>query len=186
MTPFTITAAARALRDGSVTAVRLAGRVLKRAAMVEAQVHAYLTLDSEGLMRAAVEADEALVSGDDRGPLHGIPIALKDNMTTRDMETTAGSKILAGYHPPYDATVVGRLRRSGALITGKTNLDEFAMGSSTENSAYGRPATRGTPTGFREVRRAVARLRLRPGWLSGHWGPTPEGRSASPPPCAAW
>ena len=137
MTPFTITGAARALRDGSTTAVRLAEQVLKRAAMVEAQVHAYLTLDSEGLMRVAAEADEALAAGDDRGPLHGIPVALKDNMTTKDMETTAGSRILAGYHPPYDATVVGRLREAGALITGKTNLDEFAMGSSTENSAYG-------------------------------------------------
>ena len=137
MTPFTIAGAARALREGSVTSVQLAEQVLKRAAMVEAQVHAYLTLDSEGMLRAAAEADRALAAGNDLGPLHGIPIALKDNMATRGMETTAGSKILAGYRPPYDATAVVRLRRSGALITGKTNLDEFAMGSSTENSAFG-------------------------------------------------
>ena len=137
MEPFSLTGAARALRDGSTTSVRLAEQVLERAAMVEAQVHAYLTLDSEGMIRAADEADEALAAGEDRGPLHGIPIALKDNMTTRDMETTAGSKILAGYHPPYDATAVRLLRKSGAVITGKTNLDEFAMGSSTENSAFG-------------------------------------------------
>ena len=137
MTPFTIAGAAGALRDGSVTSVQLAEQVLKRAAMVEAQVHAYLTLDSEGMLRAAAEADRALAAGNDLGPLHGIPIALKDNMATRGMETTAGSKILAGYRPPYDATAVVRLRRSGALITGKTNLDEFAMGSSTENSAFG-------------------------------------------------
>ena len=134
---FSIAAAARALRNGSTTSVRLAEQVLARSSMVEAQVHAYLTLDSEGLIRAAHEADEALAAGDDRGPLHGIPIALKDNMTTRGMETTAGSRLLAGYVPPYDATVVTRLRDSGALITGKTNLDEFAMGSSTENSAFG-------------------------------------------------
>ena len=137
MSSHTLVGAARALRDGSTTSVRLAEQVLDRAAMVEAQVHAYLTLDSEELMRAAAEADRALEAGNDRGPLHGIPIALKDNLTTRGMETTAGSKILAGYHPPYDATVVGRLRGAGALITGKTNLDEFAMGSSTENSAFG-------------------------------------------------
>ena len=137
MDSFSLTGAARALRDGSITAVRLAEQVLARVSMVEAQVHAYLTLDSEGLMRAAAEADAALAAGEDRGPLHGLPIALKDNMATRGMETTAGSRILAGYHPPYDATVVARLRDAGALITGKTNLDEFAMGSSTENSAYG-------------------------------------------------
>ncbi len=137
MAPFTVMGAARALRGGAVTSVQLAEQVLKRASMVEAQVHAYLTLDSDGLLQAAAEADEALASGGGRGPLHGIPIALKDNMATRGMETTAGSKILAGYHPPYDATAVVRLRRAGALVTGKTNLDEFAMGSSTENSAFG-------------------------------------------------
>ena len=135
--PFTIMGAARALRSGAVTAVGLAEQVLKRASMVEAQVHAYLTLDHEGLLRAAAEADRSLADGNDSGPLHGIPIALKDNMATRGMETTAGSKMLAGYRPPYDAAAVVRLRRSGALITGKTNLDEFAMGSSTENSAFG-------------------------------------------------
>ena len=137
MVPFSIAGAGRALRDGSTTSVQLVEQVLERSSMVEAQVHAYLTLDSEGMVRAAREADQALATGNDRGPLHGIPIALKDNMTTRGMETTAGSSILAGYIPPYDATVVSRLRAAGALITGKTNLDEFAMGSSTENSAFG-------------------------------------------------
>ena len=132
-----IASAAEAMRDGSTTSVHLVEQVLERSSMVEAQVHAYLTLDSEGLMQAARAADQDLAAGEDRGPLHGIPIALKDNMATRGMETTAGSRILAGYIPPYDATVVTRLRASGALVTGKTNLDEFAMGSSTENSAFG-------------------------------------------------
>ena len=135
--PFSISAAARALRDGSTTAAELAQQVLARCSMVEAQVHAYLTLDSEGLLRAADEADRAMAKGEDRGPLHGIPIALKDNLSTRGIETTAGSKILSGYRPPYDATSVIRLRKAGALLVGKTNLDEFAMGSSTENSAFG-------------------------------------------------
>jgi len=105
--------------------------------MTEADLHAYLTIDAEGAEASAAAADAALAKGDDLGPLHGIPIALKDNMVTRGVETTASSQILAGWLPPYDATVVTRLRDAGAVIIGKTNLDEFAMGSSTENSAYG-------------------------------------------------
>ena len=133
----TIASAGRAIRDGSLTAVELTEAVLERSTMVESQVHAYLTLDRDGALESAAAADAELAGGADRGPLHGIPVALKDNMTTRGMETTAGSKILAGYVPPYDGTVVARLREAGAVITGKTNLDEFAMGSSTENSAFG-------------------------------------------------
>ncbi|MYD03592.1 MAG: Asp-tRNA(Asn)/Glu-tRNA(Gln) amidotransferase subunit GatA [Acidimicrobiia bacterium] len=132
-----IVEAARALREGSITSVGLARQVLYRIAMVEAQLHAFLTVDTDGLMAGAEEADQAFAEGRDIGPLQGIPIALKDNLTTRNLETTAGSKILSGYVPPYDATVVKRLRQAGALIVGKTNLDEFAMGSSTENSAFG-------------------------------------------------
>ncbi|HSO50013.1 MAG TPA: Asp-tRNA(Asn)/Glu-tRNA(Gln) amidotransferase subunit GatA, partial [Acidimicrobiia bacterium] len=111
--------------------------VLERAASYEAQVHAYLPLDRERALETAARADADLADGNDRGPLHGIPIALKDNMCTRGVETTAASQILAGYRPPYDATVVSRLADAGAVVVGKTNLDEFAMGSSTENSAYG-------------------------------------------------
>ncbi len=132
-----IAAAGAALRRSEVSAVDLVEATLRRAAVTEAHLHAYLTLDRQGARAAAEQADAELAAGNDRGPLHGIPIALKDNLCTRGMETTAGSKILAGYVPPYDATVVKLLRHAGAVITGKTNLDEFAMGSSTENSAYG-------------------------------------------------
>jgi aspartyl-tRNA(Asn)/glutamyl-tRNA(Gln) amidotransferase subunit A len=134
---YTIAAAGSALRDGSVSARELLDAVTARAANTEAHLHAFLTLDREGARSAADVADAALAAGDDLGPLMGIPIAVKDNMCTRGVETTAGSKILSGYAPPYDATVVTRLRNAGAVIVGKTNLDEFAMGSSTENSAYG-------------------------------------------------
>jgi aspartyl-tRNA(Asn)/glutamyl-tRNA(Gln) amidotransferase subunit A len=134
---FTIAQAAAALRRGEVTAAELTEAVLRRAAVTEAQLHAYLTLDQSGARRAAADADADFAAGRDKGPLHGIPLALKDNMCTVGMETTAGSKILSGYVPPYDATIVTRLRAGGAVILGKTNLDEFAMGSSTENSAYG-------------------------------------------------
>ena len=132
-----VAVAGRQLRNGETTAVRLLEGVLERAAGYEAQVHAYLTIDRERAMETAAQADSDLADGIDRGPLHGIPIALKDNMCTRGVETTAASQILAGYRPPYDATVVSRLGAGGAVVVGKTNLDEFAMGSSTENSAYG-------------------------------------------------
>jgi aspartyl-tRNA(Asn)/glutamyl-tRNA(Gln) amidotransferase subunit A len=133
----TIVEAGALLRSGETSAVELTDAVLDRAHKTEAQLHAYLTIDREGAVQTAGSADQELAAGKDRGPLHGIPIALKDNMCTRGVETTAASQILAGYVPPYDATVVTRLREAGAVIVGKTNLDEFAMGSSTENSAYG-------------------------------------------------
>jgi aspartyl-tRNA(Asn)/glutamyl-tRNA(Gln) amidotransferase subunit A len=129
--------AGRGLRAGDFAAVDLLDAVTTRAAMTEAQLHAFLTLDREGARASAEAADTALADGTDHGPLHGIPIALKDNMVTKGVETTASSQILAGWKPPYDATAVSRLKGAGAVIVGKTNLDEFAMGSSTENSAFG-------------------------------------------------
>jgi aspartyl-tRNA(Asn)/glutamyl-tRNA(Gln) amidotransferase subunit A len=133
----TIGQAGARLRSGDLTAVDLLAAVRRRASMTEAILHAYLTIDADGATASAVAADAALGRGEDRGPLLGIPVALKDNMVTRGVETTCSSRILSGYVPPYDATVVERLRAGGAVIVGKTNLDEFAMGSSTENSAYG-------------------------------------------------
>lgn len=137
MSAHTIAGAGAALRSGTISATQLLEEALKRASETEAQLHAYLTLDREGAAEAAAHADVDFADGIDRGPLQGIPVALKDNMATRGIETTAGSQILAGYLPPYDATVVRKLHDGGAVIVGKTNLDEFAMGSSTENSAFG-------------------------------------------------
>ncbi len=132
----TIAEATARLRDGDLTAVGLLEAVLDRATMTEAQLHAYLTIDHEGARAAAHAADDLLARGEG-GPLTGVPVAVKDNMVTRGIETTCSSQILAGWIPPYDGTVVSRLRDAGAVIVGKTNLDEFAMGSSTENSAFG-------------------------------------------------
>lgn len=133
----TIKEAGRQLRSGEVTSVDLVDATLTRAAVTESHLHAYLTLNQDTARAAARSADEAFAAGEDHGPLQGIPVALKDNMTTRGIETTAGSKILSGWVPPYDATVVTRLAEQRAVVVGKTNLDEYAMGSSTENSAYG-------------------------------------------------
>ena len=133
----TIHEAGAGLRTGDFTATELLDATLRRAAVTEAHLHAYLTIDHVGAMAAAATADRSLAAGDDDRPLLGIPVALKDNMVTRGVVTTAASQILAGWNPPYDGTAVARLREGGAVIVGKTNLDEFAMGSSTENSAYG-------------------------------------------------
>jgi len=133
----TISEAARRLEEGELDSVALTTAVLERATMTEADLHCFLTLDREGALEAARAADARRAEGRSLGRIDGIPVALKDNMSTRGIETTAGSQILAGYVPPYDAHIVERLRAQGAVILGKTNLDEFAMGSSTENSAYG-------------------------------------------------
>ena len=122
---------------GEVSAVEVAQAHLDRIAAVEPRVNAFLHVDAETTLRQAREVDARRAAGEDLGPLAGVPIAHKDVFTTTDMPTTAGSRILEGYRPPYDATVTRRLREAGLVILGKTNLDEFAMGSSTENSAYG-------------------------------------------------
>src|SRR5687768_9416927 len=103
----------------------------------EGEIHAFNHVMRDEALAAADAIDVRVANGDDVGPLAGVPVALKDNMCTRGIPTTCSSRILEGWRPPYDATVVTRLREAGAVVIGKTNLDEFAMGSSTENSAFG-------------------------------------------------
>ena len=124
---------AKAVRDGGTTATAVLEEHLARIGERETELHAFNIVLTDEARRQAAAVD----AGEHRGALAGVPLALKDNMCTRGIPTTCSSKILDGWLPPYDATVVNRLREAGAVLVGKTNLDEFAMGSSTENSAFG-------------------------------------------------
>ena len=128
---------AAGIASGEHSAVEVAQAHLDRIAKVDDKVHAFLHVDADGALAKAAEVDAKRSRGEKLGPLAGVPLALKDVFTTRGIPTTAGSKILEGWKPPYDATVTRKLKEADIVILGKTNMDEFAMGSSTENSAYG-------------------------------------------------
>jgi len=128
---------AAALANGETTSVELTEAHYAQIEKVDAQVHAFLYLDKEGALAQAADVDAKRKSGVELSPLAGIPLALKDVLAQKGIPTTCGSKMLEGWRPPYDSTVVSKLKAAGIVILGKTNMDEFAMGSSTENSAYG-------------------------------------------------
>jgi len=128
---------AKALAAKEISSVDLTKAHLDRIAEVDSQVKAFLHVDADGALAQAQAVDAKIAKGETLSPLAGVPLALKDVLTQQGVPTTAGSKILQGWRPPYDSTVVAKLKAAGVVIVGKTNMDEFAMGSSTENSGYG-------------------------------------------------
>ena len=137
LTRMTAAELAAAIASGEVSAVEVTQAHLVRIGAVDERVHAFLHVAPEAALAAARAVDQRRGAGERLGPLAGVPLALKDVFTTADMPTTCGSRILEGWRPPYDATITRRLRDAGVVILGKANMDEFAMGSSTENSAFG-------------------------------------------------
>ena len=133
----TATLLAKQIASGEATAVAVCEAHLERIMALDPKVSAFNTVTAERALDRARALDDHQRTGKPLGPLHGVPVAIKDNMCTAGVPTTASSKILRGFVPPYSATVVERLEAAGAVMLGKTNLDEFAMGSSTENSALG-------------------------------------------------
>ena len=143
LTGLSLSAAAALLRTGAVSSVQLTEAALQRTAAADGKLHAFLHVDAAGAMTQARAADASFAAwrknpaGEQPAVVAGLPLAIKDVLCVAGLPATAGSRILQGFIPPYDATAISRLRAAGAVFTGKTNTDEFAMGSSTENSGYG-------------------------------------------------
>ena len=137
VTRMTAAEVAGLVASGEASAVEVAQAHLDRIGAVDPALRAFLHVDTDGALDAARAVDKQRANGEQLGPLAGVPLAMKDVVVTKNVVTTAGSKILEGWRPPYDATISARIKAAGIVMLGKTNMDEFAMGSSTENSAYG-------------------------------------------------
>ena len=126
-----------AIKEGKLTSVEATKAVLEAAKSVDKTINAYITICEEEALAKAADMDEKIAAGELTGPLAGVPIAIKDNICTKGVKTSCASKILGDFKPVYNATVVEKLEAEGAVVVGKLNMDEFAMGSTSETSFYG-------------------------------------------------
>src|SRR3972149_2681625 len=176
-------------RSGETTPTQVVESYLQRIETLDPQVRAYLTLTRESALARAEATEKRLKAGKPLGPLDGVPLAIKDVICTKGVRTTCSSKILENFVPPYDATVMVRLNAAGAVMLGKTNMDEFAMGSSTENSAFF--PTRNpwdlarVPGGSSGGSAAAGAAGARGGPRPARWGAIRAPRPAAPPRSAA-
>ncbi|MFZ9750735.1 MAG: Asp-tRNA(Asn)/Glu-tRNA(Gln) amidotransferase subunit GatA [Candidatus Nanopelagicales bacterium] len=137
LTELTAAELSAGIKNKTYSAKEVAQAHLDRIEKVDSKLNAFLHVDAEGALAQAAEVDRKLAAGEEIGPLAGVPVAVKDIFTQTGIPTTCGSKILENWRPPYDSTVVARMKQAGMILLGKVNMDEFAMGSSTETSAYG-------------------------------------------------
>jgi len=168
-----------ALAARKVSSVELTRLFLDRSRALNGALNAYVTLDEETSLDQARKADERRAKGEADGPLAGIPVAHKDIFCTRELRTTCGSRMLEHYKSPYDAHVIEQFEHAGAVLLGKTNMDEFAMGSSNETSHLARCATPGTGAWCRGAPRGARRRRSPRAWRRRRPAPIPAARFAS-------
>ena len=177
---------AAAVRRGERSARSVVEEHLAAIDAREPELHAFNLVTEESALATADAVDAAVARGEDPGPLAGVPVALKDNLCTARVPTTCSSRILEGWEPPYTATVVQRVLDAGGIPIGKTNLDEFAMGSSTENSAFGPTRNPHDTSRVPGGRVAARRRRSRRDSRHSRSARTRAARSVNPPRSAAW
>ena len=174
------------LRKKECSAVEITRSVLEQIEKTEDKIGSFVTVCEEQALKKAEEVDRKIAAGEALSSLAGIPIGVKDNICTKDVLTTCSSKMLYNFVPPYDATVVSRLKQADAVTIGKCNMDEFAMGSSCETSYFKKTKTRG----IRRMCRAVPPAAAQPASARGRrfclWVPTPAARSVCLPLTAVW
>ena len=167
------------IRKRELSPVELIDMTIKAIDQCEPQLNAFITVFREESLEGARQAEAEIRSGKDLGPLHGMPIALKDIICVEGTRSTAGSNFFSEESPQFDAALVSKLKAAGAIIIGKTNLHEFAFGVTTENPHLGRRLIRGTPRGCRGVRVGARRQLLLRAAVLVHWAATQAGQSVS-------
>ena len=177
---------AKAIREGKTTAVEATQAVLDRIAAGEDTYHCYVTVERDKALQQAAEVQKKIEAGELTGPLAGVPFAIKDNMCTEGTLTTCSSKILENFIPTFSAEAVLNLEKAGAVILGKTNMDEFAMGSTTETSYYGVTRNPRNPEHVSGGSSGGSAAAVAAQECFAAWAPIPAAPSDSPHPIAGW